>query len=83
MRHFIEPGLAAFEVLLGQFVQNPFATGSRPGLADICLVPQLYNADRWGADYSGCRRIRAVAEACRAHPAFAAAHPDVVAARGR
>ncbi len=76
MRHFIEPGLAAFEMLLAGFAQTPYCTGDQPGLADLCLIPQLYNADRWGADYAACTRIRAVAQACAAHPAFAAAHPD-------
>jgi maleylacetoacetate isomerase len=76
MRHFIEPGLAAFETLLAGFDQSPYCTGDQPGLADLCLIPQLYNADRWGADYATCTRIMAVAPACAAHPAFAPAHPD-------
>ena len=78
MRHFITPGLRAFEALLGGFEQRPFCTGERPSLADLCLVPQLYNADRWGVDRAGCERIAGVAAACATHPAFAAAHPDVV-----
>ncbi|NND91884.1 MAG: maleylacetoacetate isomerase [Granulosicoccus sp.] len=80
MRHFITPGLRTFESRLAEFEQSPFCTGDRPSLADLCLVPQLYNADRWGADYSQCRRIRCVAEACCDHPAFIAAHPDAVKA---
>jgi len=78
MRHFITPGLAAFETLLSTFDQDPYCAGTSPSLADLCLMPQIYNADRWGADYSSCKRIRSVIEACSAHPAFAAAHPDVV-----
>ena len=50
--------------------------GREVSLADICLMPQLYNADRWGADYSDCPRILTVKAALDAHPAFAAAHPD-------
>lgn len=76
MQHFIRPGLQAFEVLLGSFEQAPFCTGSAPGLADICLMPQLYNARRWEADFSDLPRICAVEAACAEHPAFAAAHPD-------
>jgi maleylacetoacetate isomerase len=76
MRHFITPGLAAFEALLAGFQQAPFAIGATPSLADICLMPQLYNANRWGADYSGCARIKAIETACAAHPAFAAAAPE-------
>ena len=78
MQHFITPGLAAFEILLKGFDQKPYCIGSAPSLADICLMPQLYNAERWGADYSGCPRIIKAANACRDHPAFIAAYPDAV-----
>lgn len=78
MQHFITPGLAAFETLLANFEQTPYCTGSQPSLADLCLMPQLYNAERWKADFSQCSRILTVAEACRQHPAFQAAHPDAM-----
>lgn len=76
MMHFIAPGLRNFEALLAGFVQAPFATGTQPGLADICLMPQLYNANRWGVSYDDCPRIKAVEASCAAHPAFKAAFPD-------
>ena len=76
MQRFITPGLAAFEALLGRWTQDPYCTGRRVTLPDICLMPQLYNADRWAADYADCPRIRSVKAALEAHPAFAAAHPD-------
>ncbi|WP_264212061.1 maleylacetoacetate isomerase [Leisingera thetidis] len=76
MQHFIRPGLQAFEALLAGFGQAPYCTGATPGLADICLMPQLYNARRWEADFSDLPRICAVEAACAAHPAFAAGHPD-------
>jgi len=78
MRHYIEPGLRAFETLLAGTGGGPFCTGRQPSLADVCLIPQLYNADRWGADYADCERIRAAATACAGHPAFADARPDAV-----
>ncbi len=77
MRHFITPRMAAFEVMLQGFTQAPYCCADTPGLADIVLMPQIYNAKRWGADYSECDRIKAVEEACALHPAFIAAHPDV------
>lgn len=77
MQHFITPGLAAFEKLIGGF-DGPYCCGDQPSLADICLMPQLYNADRWGATYSACAKIMKAQAACRAHPAFTAAHPDMV-----
>ncbi|MEM7120406.1 MAG: maleylacetoacetate isomerase [Pseudomonadota bacterium] len=77
-RHFIGPGLAAFEQLLAGFEQAPYCAGATVSLADICLVPQVYNAERWDIDFEPLPRIRAVTQACRAHPAFAAADPDAV-----
>lgn len=76
MRHFIRPGLVAFEALLDGFDQTPFATGTAPGMADLCLIPQLYNATRWGVDYSDLPRICAVQTACAEHSAFTDAASD-------
>lgn len=75
MQHFIGPRLREFETTLAGFDQSPFACGSAPGLADICLIPQLYNANRWGVVYDDCPRIQAVEAACAALPAFADAYP--------
>ena len=78
MAHFIAPGLEAFETLLRGFPQTVFCTGDRPGLADICLMPQLYNAERWNVPTAHLPRITAIQNACGAHAAFARAHPDQV-----
>jgi len=78
MAHFIAPGLDAFEKLLGAFTQTPFCHDDKPTLADICLMPQLYNAHRWNIDLSEWPKIRAIEAACAAHPAFADAYPDRV-----
>ncbi len=77
MRHFIRPGLLAFETLLSGFDQAPFCTGSKPGLADICLMPQMYNARRWDVDLTNMPKLLSVEAACAKHPAFVAAHPDM------
>ena len=68
-------GLAACEKLLAGET-GPFCFGAQPTLADICLIPQLANAHRFGADLSGFKRILEVEAACKAHPAFAAAAPE-------
>ena len=78
MQRFISPGLAAFEAPLSDFNQSPFCTGSAPIPADICLIPQVYNARRWDVDFGSCRKIHSVEIACAIHPAFDAAHPDQV-----
>jgi len=81
MHRFIRPGLEAFETLLDGFDQTPFCCGDTPGLADICLMPQLYNARRWQVDFSDLARIVRAEIACSDNPAFAAAHPDRVQPR--
>jgi len=77
MKHFITPGLAAFEALIANY-EGAFCCGDQVSLADICLMPQLYNADRWSADYSNCPTILKAKKSCEELPAFRAAHPDAV-----
>ena len=76
MRKFISQGLEAFEKLLDHPATGTFCHGDTPGLADICLIPQIYNAERWGVDMSGLGRIQAIRKACDPLPAFVNAHPD-------
>ncbi|MCY0094886.1 maleylacetoacetate isomerase [Hoeflea ulvae] len=76
MQKFISQGLAAFEALLDHPATGYFCHGDAPGLADICLIPQIYNAERWGADLSAFKRIQAIRAACDQVPGFARAHPD-------
>lgn len=79
MQHFIARGLAAVERLLDHPSTGRFAHGDAPGLADCCIVPQVYNARRWSVPLDGLPRLVAIDAACTALPAFAAAHPDAVA----
>jgi len=74
MQHFITPGLAAFEEMIRKF-DGAFCCGDKVSFADICLMPQLYNADRWGADYSNCPNILKAKKSCEELPAFRAAYP--------
>ena len=53
-----------------------FCFGETPGLADCCLIPQVYSAERYGLDLAPYPAIRAVAERAAEHLAFAAAHPN-------
>lgn len=76
-RHWIQTGLGAIEAqLAAEGADAPFLGGAQPGLADLCLVPQLFAANRFGTDLSGLARLNAIAENCAALPAFAAAHPS-------
>ncbi len=75
-RHWIATGLAAYEARLDEPAAGRFCHGDTPGLADLCLVPQLGNARRFGCDLTAYPRILAIEAACRAVPAFAAAAPE-------
>ena len=68
-------GLAACECLIASEA-GPFCFGGVPSLADICLVPQLGNARRFGVDVSLFPRLLEAEAACRVLPAFAAATPE-------
>jgi maleylacetoacetate isomerase len=80
MKKFIGEGLAAVETLLDNPATGIFCHGDTLTMADFCLVPQVYNGERWGVDLSGLDRIHRITETCRALPAFQAAHPEVVKA---
>lgn len=68
-------GLAACEKLIAN-EPGPFCFGQQPTLADICLVPQLGNARRFGVDVSAFPRLLQAEAACKALPAFADAAPE-------
>lgn len=70
----ISRGLAAVEALIG--AEGPHAFGAEPTLADILIVPQLFNARRFGVDLGSFPRIREVEAATAKLPAFAAAVPN-------
>jgi maleylacetoacetate isomerase len=74
-RHWIATGFEAFEASLSSDESGRFCHGDTPGLADVCLVPQLFNARRFDCDLSAYPRMLAVEAACVTLPAFAAAHP--------
>jgi maleylpyruvate isomerase len=75
-RHWVGEGLAACEALLAREPAAPFAFGDAPGIAEICLVPQMFSADRFGVDLTPMPRLRALRAACEALPGFADAHPS-------
>jgi len=75
-RHWIAEGFAALEAMAGD---APFLGGDAPGIADLFLVPQMYNARRFETPLHAFPRLIAIDAAATALPAFAAAHPDAVA----
>jgi maleylpyruvate isomerase len=76
-RHWVETGLRAIETMVAGPGPAPrFCLGGAPTVADVCLVPQVANARRFGCDLSLCPTLVAIDAACRALPAFARAAPE-------
>jgi maleylacetoacetate isomerase len=76
-RHWIDLGLSALEQMVVSSPQRArFCFGNTPTFADICLVPQLANARRFGCDLSAYPALLQIETACNALPAFANAAPE-------
>ena len=77
VRHWVKVGFDALEDTL---CDNPstgaFCDGDVPTMADCCLVPQVYNAERFGVDMAPYRTIRRITRECLALDAFDAARPE-------
>jgi maleylacetoacetate isomerase len=74
MHHWMRGGLTAYQALLPP--GGTFSFGETPTMADLCLVPQLYNVRRWGMPTAGLERLLEIEAACLALPAFEAARPE-------
>ena len=73
--HWMALGFEALEQHLQQGATGTFCHGDTPTLADCCLVPQVFNARRFGLDLAPYPTLQRIAQHCEALPAFAAAHP--------
>ena len=74
--HWCHEGLQAFEHQLGQLPASRYCHGESLTLADCCLVPQVFNAQRFNVSLQEFPRTRAVFDACMALPAFQRAQPS-------
>ena len=74
MRHWMVEGFRAFDALIDP--DTAFCFGDQPTLADICLVPQLYNAHRWGLDLAPFPKVARIEQHCLELPEIHRAHPD-------
>ncbi len=72
---WIDRGLGAMERMLADSA-GTYCVGDAVSLADVCLIPQLYNARRFGVPVERFERLAAIERACEALPAFRDAHPD-------
>lgn len=75
-RHWVRTGLEAFERQLSQLPSGRYCYGETPTLADCCLVPQIFNGQRFNTPLDGLPRTMAAFEACMALPAFQQAQPS-------
>lgn len=74
-RHWLKKTLVPVETRLAQVGSGEFLFAS-PGLFEVVLIPQLYNARRFELDTSAMPHIERIESACLALPAFQRAHPD-------
>lgn len=77
MRHWIATGLRALEAMLANNRDTGrYCHGDTPGLADLCLIPQVYNARRWKMTLEEYPTIVRIDAACGELDAFKAAMPE-------
>jgi len=74
--HWVNRGFSAVEAWLAAAPDDSFCHGDSPGLADCYLVPQVYNAERFGCDLEAYPRIQEITARCRSLAAFDRAAPE-------
>lgn len=80
-RHWIAEGFTALEKSLSQHSLGQYCYGNSVSLADVCLIPQVYNARRFDCPLGEFPLITDIAAHCESLPAFQSAHPDCQAGK--
>jgi maleylpyruvate isomerase len=76
-RHWIETGFEAYEAMVASDRRTgAFSHGDRPTMADLCLVPQIFNAGRFKVDMARYPTLKRIFDNCMKQPAFEAAQPS-------
>lgn len=75
-QHWVRTGLEAFERELALLPASTYCYGDTPTLADCCLVPQIFNGQRFKVSFDGLERTMAAFDACMALDAFQKAQPS-------
>ena len=73
-RHWINISFNALEILIGD---GPYAFGDSPTMADVLLIPQMYNARRFKLPLEAYPKLIAVNDHCSQHDAFKLAAPEM------
>jgi maleylacetoacetate isomerase len=77
VRHWIDDGLRALETMIASDpARGDFCYGGQPTIADACLVPQLYNANRYGCDLAPYPTLVRIRAACETREPFRNAAPE-------
>jgi maleylacetoacetate isomerase/maleylpyruvate isomerase len=76
IHHWVITGLTAVERMLSESSTGEFCHGDQPGLADLCLVPQVFNAQRFEVPLDAFPQVMRIHDRCQRLPAFAQAHPS-------
>lgn len=75
-RHWVAQGFASLEQSLSQQSNGKYCYGDCASLADVCLIPQVYNARRFDCPLEAYPLIMSIAAHCESQSAFQLAHPD-------
>jgi maleylacetoacetate isomerase len=74
-QHFIRKGLETYEHACSRHAGR-YSYGDSLTVADLCLIPQLYNANRYEVDFSDLSAILRVQQTCEILAPYLASHPD-------
>ena len=74
---WIGQGLAGCEEIARRHKNGAFCFGDKPGLADVCLMPQLHSARRFNCALDAFPRLLEIEKTCAALPAFEKARPEI------
>lgn len=77
VHHWLREGFEALEIMMTKLDSKKFCFGDSISLADVCLVPQVYNAERFGYDMSNHPRLAAITSNLRQIKAFDNAKPEL------
>ena len=76
IQHWVKEGFAALENTLQQHSNGQYCFGEAVSLADVCLIPQVYNARRFNCDLTDYPLIQSINDQCLAIDAFIRASPE-------